>query len=456
MKIEARHLNKQFKIPVAQTGKFAGLRTLFSREFRTFEAVRDISFTVESGEFVGYIGPNGAGKSTTIKMLTGILHPSGGEVLLGGTSPHRERRKTAGRLGVVFGQRSQLWWDLPVIDSYEILAKMYRVEPETKRKRLQQFAELLELPEFWHTPVRKLSLGQRMRADLAAAMLHDPEVLFLDEPTIGLDVNAKRSIRQFLKLLNREFGKTILLTTHDMDDIEQLCGRVMVISGGEMTYDGTVSSLRDKIGLPTRFHVTYRGECAIPAAAWKQPTSRKEPTPQQELASQNEPAAQREPVAQQELAAQREPAAQQEPALQLAQTPRLFGPDHSEHDERLAGGGMRSDLSGFTDAAALSGSTNVGDLSGSTNAVAPPGSTNAVSLSALTDAAATVSQTGAATSCSPALKVAERRGNTIIVEANRQELRTMEVLRELSVWGEIEDIVMEEPDFEEVIHRVYQ
>ena len=262
--ITARQLQKEFKTPVVREGRFSGLRTLFSREYLSKEAVRDISFDIAKGEFVGYIGPNGAGKSTTIKMLTGILHPTSGEVLLAGMNPHQQRRHTVRRLGVVFGQRSQLWWDLPVKDSYDILAEMYGVPAELKKKRLSQFAELLDLESFWATPVRKLSLGQRMRADLAASMLHDPELLFLDEPTIGLDVNAKRNIRQFLRTLNEEFGKTILLTTHDMDDIEQLCSRVMVINHGRLTYDGTTSSLRDTIGLPTIIRVTYRGAFHIP------------------------------------------------------------------------------------------------------------------------------------------------------------------------------------------------
>ncbi len=262
--ITARHLQKQFKTPVVREGRFSGVRTLFSRQYVTKEAVRDISFDIRQGEFVGYIGPNGAGKSTTIKMLTGILHPTAGEVRLGGMNPHEERRRTVRKLGVVFGQRSQLWWDLPVKDSYDILAEMYGVSAEVKRKRLSQFAELLDLESFWATPVRKLSLGQRMRADLAASMLHDPELLFLDEPTIGLDVNAKRNIRQFLRTLNEEFGKTILLTTHDMDDIEQLCSRVMVINHGQLTYDGTISSLRDTIGLPTMIRVAFRGQVQLP------------------------------------------------------------------------------------------------------------------------------------------------------------------------------------------------
>jgi ABC-2 type transport system ATP-binding protein len=265
--IEVQNLTKDFKTPVVREGKFSGLRTLFSREYRLKEAVRGISFQIERGEFVGYIGPNGAGKSTTIKMLTGILHPTSGEVTVGGVNPHRDRRQAVRQLGVVFGQRSQLWWDLPVKDSYDILAEMYGVGGAEKAQRLDQFAELLDLREFWLTPVRKLSLGQRMRADIAAAMLHDPDLLFLDEPTIGLDVHAKRNIRQFLQKLNRDFGKTILLTTHDMDDIEQLCNRVMVIDQGRLTYDGTIPALREQIGLPTVIRVKFRGPFRVPEEA---------------------------------------------------------------------------------------------------------------------------------------------------------------------------------------------
>ncbi len=321
--ITARHLQKEFKTPVIREGRFSGLRTLFSREYVSKEAVRDISFDIGPGEFVGYIGPNGAGKSTTIKMLTGILHPTSGEVRLGGMNPHQDRRRTVGRLGVVFGQRSQLWWDLPVKDSYDILAEMYGVRAEDKKKRLSQFAELLDLESFWDTPVRKLSLGQRMRADLAASMLHDPELLFLDEPTIGLDVNAKRNIRQFLRTLNETFGKTILLTTHDMDDIEQLCSRVMVINHGQLTYDGTISSLRETIGLPTLIRVTFRGAFHIPDVV------------------------------------------------------------------------------------------------------------------------------------SSAIQITGVEGQIVTTQVNRKEWSTMDILKQLEHWGEIEDVEMKEPDFEDIIHRVY-
>lgn len=255
--ITATNLNKQFRSPVTKEGAFKGLRTLFARGYTIKQAVNEINFHVESGEFVGYIGPNGAGKSTTIKMLCGILHPTSGEVSVMGMNPHRERRAVARKLGVLFGQRSGLWWDLPAIDSYDIMAAMYGIDQPTKKARLAQLTELLDMDSFLATPVRKLSLGQRMRADIAAALLHDPDILFLDEPTIGLDIVAKRSIRAFLRRINREQGKTILLTTHDMDDIEQLCNRVIVINGGTLGFDGTIDELRRRIGLPTAIHITF-------------------------------------------------------------------------------------------------------------------------------------------------------------------------------------------------------
>jgi ABC-type uncharacterized transport system, ATPase component len=265
--ITVHQLSKSFRSPLpAPEGPFRGLRTLMSRQYTEKEAVRGVSFSILPGEFVGYIGPNGAGKSTTIKMLAGILHPSSGVVQIDGLNPHRDRRQVARRLGVLFGQRTQLWWDLPVRDSYDILAAMYGIGTERKDARMDELADLLQLGEFMDTPVRKLSLGQRMRADLAAALLHDPDVLFLDEPTIGLDVVAKRSIREYLHNINVELGKTVLLTTHDMDDIEQLCSRVIVINRGTLGFDGTIDELRRRIGLPTLIRVTYRQTPVWPPA----------------------------------------------------------------------------------------------------------------------------------------------------------------------------------------------
>ncbi|MDG4859096.1 ABC transporter ATP-binding protein [Streptomyces sp. T-3] len=215
------------------------------RERHQVRAVDGISFTVPRGEMVGYIGPNGAGKSTTIKMLTGILTPSGGRLRVAGIEPARERTKLARRIGVVFGQRTTLWWDLPLIDSYRLMHRMYRIPDARFRENLDRCVELLQLADLLDTPVRQLSLGQRMRGDIAAALLHDPEILYLDEPTIGLDVVSKAKVRTFLRDLNENSGTTVLLTTHDLQDIEQLCKRVMVIDHGRLMYDGALTGLHE-------------------------------------------------------------------------------------------------------------------------------------------------------------------------------------------------------------------
>ena len=211
-------------------------------------AVHDLTFSVDAGEMVGYIGPNGAGKSTTVKMLTGILVPTGGQVRVGGLDPSRDRVALARRIGVVFGQRSTLWWDLPLRDSFELLQKMYRIPRERYRNNLARFVELLDLGPQLDTPVRQLSLGQRMRGDITAALLHDPEVLYLDEPTIGLDVVSKGRLREFLRALNAERNTTLMLTTHDLQDIEALCDRVVVIDHGTSVYDGTLAGLHQQGG----------------------------------------------------------------------------------------------------------------------------------------------------------------------------------------------------------------
>lgn len=323
--IIAQNISKTFRLPIAKEGRFKGIRTLFSRAFREVAAVQDVSFSIDSGEFVGYIGPNGAGKSTTIKMLSGILHPSSGEVLIDGASPQRQRQQVVRQLGVVFGQRSQLWWDLPVRDSYDILASMYKLDARSYSEQLATLQKVLQLDEILDVPVRKLSLGQRMRADLAGAMLHNPPILFLDEPTIGLDVVSKKQIRAYLKHLNTEWGKTILLTTHDMDDIEQLCSRVIVINRGETIYDGSLKSLRERIGLPSKMKLTFRNSVSPPAEM-------------------------------------------------LTQLP---------------------------------------------------------------------------------FRVTAIQDNLLTIECNRNEVTAMEVLRNVSDWGDLVDVFMEEPEFEDVIHRIY-
>ncbi|MET9511599.1 ATP-binding cassette domain-containing protein [Streptomyces flavidovirens] len=215
------------------------------REKTQVRAVDGISFSVPRGEMVGYIGPNGAGKSTTIKMLTGILTPSAGRVRVAGIDPARERTRLARHIGVVFGQRTTLWWDLPLRDSYRLMHRMYRIPDDRFKVNMARCVELLDLGELLDVPVRQLSLGQRMRGDIAAALLHDPEVLYLDEPTIGLDVISKAKVRDFLRDLNAERGTTVLLTTHDLTDIEQLCKRVMVIDHGRLVYDGALAGLHE-------------------------------------------------------------------------------------------------------------------------------------------------------------------------------------------------------------------
>ena len=225
-------------------------RSGFRRTSREVRAVDGLSFTVEPGEVVGYIGPNGAGKSTTIKMLTGILVPSGGTIRVAGVDPSRHRLKLARRIGVVFGQRTTLWWDLPLKDSFAVLQKMYGVPLERHRANLATFVELLDLGDLLDVPVRQLSLGQRMRGDIAAALLHDPEIVYLDEPTIGLDVISKARLREFLAEVNTVRRTTIILTTHDLDDIEALCTRVMVIDHGHQIFDGTLEALKSSQSAP--------------------------------------------------------------------------------------------------------------------------------------------------------------------------------------------------------------
>jgi viologen exporter family transport system ATP-binding protein len=262
MIIRAEHLTKQFKTLRRKDGAWAALANLFSRDYETKVAVSDVSFEVAAGEIIGYIGPNGAGKSTTIKMLTGILVPSSGTCTVNGIVPWKDRQGNGRQIGVVFGQRTQLYWDLPLIESFRLLRAIYGVPESVYDRNLAEFTEILGLDEFIRTPVRQLSLGQRMRGDFAAAMLHEPRVVFLDEPTIGLDVVAKEAIRRFIQRVNRDRGTTILLTTHDLNDIEKLCERIVLIDHGQKLYDGSIDGIRDRFGRKRVLTIELSGDCA--------------------------------------------------------------------------------------------------------------------------------------------------------------------------------------------------
>lgn len=242
--IELNHLCKSFAVYERGEGFLGALRGSLRREKRLVHAVRDVSMRVEEGELIGYIGPNGAGKSTTIKMMSGILVPDSGDIRILGRVPYRERAAHVAHIGVVFGQRSQLWWDTPVLDSFELLRDIYRVPQTDYQRCLDDLVSLLDAQSLLSVPVRQLSLGQRMKCELIGALLHRPRILFLDEPTIGLDAVTKLSLRAFLTDLNRRDGVTMLLTTHDMDDVEALCSRVMVIGRGQLLFDGGMESLR--------------------------------------------------------------------------------------------------------------------------------------------------------------------------------------------------------------------
>lgn len=255
--IECRAVSKQFRQHKRFSGLFGGLRTLFTSEYSEVSAVSEISFDIQAGEAVGYLGPNGAGKSTMIKMMTGILVPSSGSISVLGRTPHLRRMQNAQQIGVVFGQRSQLWWDLPVRDSFDLHAHIYGVGASRYAQNLKVLGELLELTPFFDRAVRQLSLGQRMRAEIAMALLHDPKVLFLDEPTIGLDVVAKDSVRRFLSEINRTRDVTIILTTHDLQDIEMICPRLIMVDQGKLIFDGELRKLRSTLGYSRKLTLEF-------------------------------------------------------------------------------------------------------------------------------------------------------------------------------------------------------
>lgn len=249
--IEVNNLVKEFRVVKKESGLKGALKNIIKSNSTILRAVDDISFSIDKGEIVGYIGPNGAGKSTTVKMMSGILQPTGGSVMINGLSPYSDRKKVVRNLGVVFGQRSQLYWDLRLGETFELLKRIYQIDHQTYKNNLKMLNDILNINELIDTPVRQLSLGQRMRGDLAAAVLHSPQIIFLDEPTIGLDVEVKYSVRKFIKDINEIYKTTIILTTHDLDDIQQLCNRIIIINKGKIVEDGSLNHLMDRLA-PTR------------------------------------------------------------------------------------------------------------------------------------------------------------------------------------------------------------
>ncbi|WP_028612695.1 ABC transporter ATP-binding protein [Paenibacillus harenae] len=259
--IEVNDLVKEFVVVRKKTGLGSALRSLVLPDKKIVRGVDGLSFDIEQGDIVGYIGPNGAGKSTTIKMLTGILHPTAGSIRVCGLSPQKERKAVVRQLGVVFGQRTQLYWDLRLGETFELLKRIYRIEDKRFKATLDMLNDVLRIEDFIDTPVRQLSLGQRMRGDLAASMIHEPTVLFLDEPTIGLDADAKHAIRRFIRTMNRERRMTVVLTTHDLDDVEQLCSRLLVVNHGRIVEDGPLDAIVGKLA-PHRLLVIELSEAA--------------------------------------------------------------------------------------------------------------------------------------------------------------------------------------------------
>lgn len=258
--IEVEQLGRSFRQARRFDGPLGSIRTLLTREYTTRHALKDLTFSIEPGESVAYLGPNGAGKSTTIKMLSGILVPTSGSVQVAGYVPWEQREQNALQIGVVFGQRTQLWWDLPLADSLKLIARLYRVDDDRYKRNLAELVDLLDLSPFLDRPVRQLSLGQRMRGDLAAAMLYEPRILYLDEPTVGLDVVAKEKTRQFVEEINRDRGTTVILTTHDLADVERLCKRIIFIAQGTVLYDGSVAELKRRFAPWRELVVTRAAE----------------------------------------------------------------------------------------------------------------------------------------------------------------------------------------------------
>lgn len=262
--ISVKNLNKTFKIAQRDSGLRNAFRSLFKRDYKYIKAVDNISFDIDEGEIVAYIGPNGAGKSTTIKMLCGILNPDSGMIRVNKLNPFENRKKYVKNIGVVFGQKSQLWWDIPVIDSFELLKDIYKINNNTYKKNIEELTELLDIKSILKTPVRQLSLGQRMRCEIAASLLHDPKILFLDEPTIGLDAISKVNVRNFIKEINKKRKVTIILTSHDMSDIEALTNRLIVIGKGKILYDGSLNYIKKKFTNKKQLEIIYKNLNKIP------------------------------------------------------------------------------------------------------------------------------------------------------------------------------------------------
>lgn len=258
--IELKNVCKTFKVAKRNAGFGEAVKSLFCRDYTYVQALNDVSFTVNDGEMVGYIGPNGAGKSSTVKIMSGILTPDSGECIINGRTPWKDRVDHVRDIGVVFGQRSQLWWDVPVIDSFELIRDIYKVSREDYKKSLSSLTELLNLSEILKTPARQLSLGQRMRCEIAASLLHNPKILFLDEPTIGLDASSKIAVREFIKSINKQNKTTVILTTHDMQDIEALTDRILLIGKGRILLDGTLAELKKRHSAFKTITVDYTGE----------------------------------------------------------------------------------------------------------------------------------------------------------------------------------------------------
>lgn len=270
--ITAEHISKSFRVARRNAGMKEAVQALWKRKYETIRAVQDISFTIQDGEMVGYIGPNGAGKSSTIKILSGILTPDSGGCTINGLCPWKDRARHVQHIGVVFGQRSQLWWDVPVIDSFALLRDIYKVEESEYRRNLDELVELLNLSKIIQTPTRQLSLGQRMRCEIAASLLHSPQLLFLDEPTIGLDAVSKLAVRSFIRELNSRRGTTVILTTHDMQDVEALASRIMLIGKGQILQDSSLEHFKKQFAGGKQLRIEYHGNAPeLPVGlCWKE------------------------------------------------------------------------------------------------------------------------------------------------------------------------------------------